>query len=85
MGNANTHAIPPMSLNRRIISLDEDDFDFDEMDLLSSVNQSHSLDGLTTEEALSEGLIDIDDLPQEEREDSIRTNEEIEALDSLEF
>jgi hypothetical protein len=37
------------------------------MDLLSSVNQSHSLDGLTTEEALSEGLIDIDDLPQEER------------------
>jgi hypothetical protein len=74
-----------MSLNRRIISLDEDDFDFDEMDLLSSVNQSHSLDGLTTEEALSEGLIDIDDLPQEQIEDPIRTNEEIEALDSLEF
>ena len=74
-----------MSLNRRIISLDEDDFDFDEMDLLSSVNRSHSLDGLTTEEALSEGLIDIDDLPQEQIEDPIRTNEEIEALDSLEF
>ena len=74
-----------MNLNRRIINVDEDDFDFDEMDLLSSVNRSHSLDGLTTEEALSEGLIDIDDLPQEEREDPIRTNEEIEALDSIEF
>jgi hypothetical protein len=85
MGNANTHAIPPMNLNRRIINVDEDDFDFDEMDLLSSVNRSHSLDGLTTEEALSEGLIDIDDLPQEEREDPILTNEEIEALDSIEF
>jgi hypothetical protein len=85
MGNANTHSLPPMSLNRRIISLDEDDFDFDEMDLLSSVNQSHTQDGLTTEEALSSGLIDIDDLPQEQIEDSIRTSEEIEALDSLEF
>ena len=74
-----------MSLNRRIISLDEDDFDFDEMDLLSSVNRSHSLDGLTTEEALSEGLIDIDELPQEQIEDPILTNEEIEALDSIEF
>jgi hypothetical protein len=74
-----------MNLNHRIINVDEDDFDFDEMDLLSSVNRSHSLDGLTTEEALSEGLIDIDDLPQEEREDPIRTNEEIEALDSIEF
>lgn len=74
-----------MNLNRRIISLDEDDFDFDEMELLSSVNRSHSLDGLTTEEALSEGLIDIDDLPQEEREYPILTNEEIEALDSVEF
>lgn len=74
-----------MNLNRRIINVDEDDFDFDEMDLLSSVNRNHSLDGLTTEEALSESLIDIDDLPQEEREDPIRTNEEIEALDSIEF
>jgi protein-tyrosine-phosphatase len=74
-----------MNLNHRIISLDEDDFDFDEMDLLSSVNQSHTQDGLTTEEALSEGLIDIDDLPQEQIEDPIRTSEEIEALDSLEF
>jgi hypothetical protein len=74
-----------MNLNHRIINVDEDNFDFDEMDLLSSVNRSHSLDGLTTEEALSEGLIDIDDLPQEEREDSILTNEEIEALDSIEF
>jgi signal-transduction protein with cAMP-binding, CBS, and nucleotidyltransferase domain len=74
-----------MNLNRRIINVDEDDFDFDEMDLLSSVNRSHSLDGLTTEEALSEGLIDIDDLPQEEREDPILTNEEIEDLDSIEF
>jgi hypothetical protein len=74
-----------MNLNHRIISLDEDDFDFDEMDLLSSVNRSHSLDGLTTEEALSEGLIDIDDLPQEQIEDPILTNEEIEALDSIEF
>jgi hypothetical protein len=85
MGNANTHAIPPMNLNHRIINVDEDNFDFDEMDLLSSVNRSHSLDGLTTEEALSEGLIDIDDLPQEQIEDPIRTNEEIEALDSIEF
>jgi hypothetical protein len=85
MGNANTHAIPPMNLNHRIINVDEDNFDFDEMDLLSSVNRSHSLDGLTTEEALSEGLIDIDDLPQEEIEDPILTNEEIEALDSIEF
>ncbi len=74
-----------MNLNRRIINVDEDDFDFDEMDLLSSINRSHSLDGLTTEEALSEGLIDIDDLPQEEREDPILTNEEIEDLDSIEF
>jgi hypothetical protein len=74
-----------MSLNRRIINVDEDNFDFDEMDLLSSVNRSHSIDGLTTEEALSEGLIDIDDLPQEEIEDPILTNEEIEALDSIEF
>jgi len=74
-----------MSLNRRIINVDEDDFDFDEMDLLSSVNRSHSLDGLTTEEALSEGLIDIDELPQEQIEDPILTNEEIEALDSIEF
>jgi len=74
-----------MNLNHRIINVDEDDFDFDEMDLLSSVNRSHTQDGLTTEEALSEGLIDIDDLPQEEREDPIRTNEEIEALESIEF
>lgn len=74
-----------MNLNHRIINVDEDDFDFDEMDLLSSVNRSHSLDGLTTEEALSEGLIDIDDLSQEEIEDPILTNEEIEALDSIEF
>lgn len=74
-----------MNLNHRIINVDEDDFDFDEMDLLSSVNRSHSLDGLTTEEALEEGLIDIDDLPQEEREEPILTNEEIEALDSIEF
>lgn len=74
-----------MNLNRRIINVDEDDFDFDEMDLLSSVNRSHSLDGLTTEEDLSEGLIDIDDLPEKEIDDRIRTNEEIEALDSIEF
>jgi hypothetical protein len=74
-----------MNLNHRIINVDEDNFDFDEMDLLSSVNRSHSIDGLTTEEALSEGLIDIDDLPQEEIEDPILTNEEIEALDSIEF
>ena len=72
-----------MNLNHRIINVDEDDFD--EMDLLSSVNRSHTLDGLTTEEALSEGLIDIDDLPQAEREYPILTNEEIEALDSIEF
>ncbi len=75
-----------MNLNSRIISLDEDDYDFDEMSLLQSVTTRHSLDGLTTEEALSEGLLDIDDLPwEEERENRNRTQEEIEALDSLEF
>lgn len=75
-----------MNLNSRIISLDEDDYDFDEMELLQSVITRHSLDGLTTEEALSEGLLDIDDLPWgEERESRNWTQEEIEALDSLEF
>jgi hypothetical protein len=76
-----------MNLNRRTINVDDFDFDFDEMDLLSSVNRSHFLDGLTTEEALSEGLIDIDDLPGKEEEIESRTwtNEEIEALDSVEF
>lgn len=75
-----------MSLNPRIIIVDESDFYFDEMELLRSVNSSHTLDGLTTEEALSEGLLDIDDLPSEEEiENRIGTNEEIEALDSMEF
>lgn len=76
----------PMNLNSRIIKVDEDDFDFDEMELLHSVTTRHSLDGLTTEEALSEGLLDIDDLSwDEEGQNRIWTHEEIEELDSLEF
>ena len=75
-----------MNLNSRIIKVDEDDFDFDEMSLLQSVTTRHSLDGLTTEEALSEGLLDIDDLSwDEEGSNRIWTHEEIEELDSLEF
>ncbi len=75
-----------MNLNPQFIKVDEDDFDFDEMDLLQSVTTRHSLDGLTTEEALSEGLLDIDDLADDaEGESRNWTQEEIEGLDSLEF
>ncbi len=73
------------TLNPSII-VDEDLDDFDEMELLRSVRQSHPSDGLTIEEALSEGLLNIDDLPlKEEIENRTWTNEEIEALDSIEF
>jgi len=73
------------TLNPSLI-VDEDLDDFDEMELLRSVRQSHLSDGLTIEEALSEGLLNIDDLPlKEEIENRTWTNEEIEALDSIEF
>jgi len=61
--------------------------DFDEMGLVEYLRQNDDIDGLTIEEALSEGLLDIDDLPWESSniESQTWTNEEIEALDSVEF
>lgn len=41
---------------------DEDSKDFDEIGLFEYLRQNDDIDGLDTEEALSMGLIDIDEL-----------------------
>ncbi len=51
---------------------DEDSKDFDEIGLFEYLRQNDDIDGLDTEEALSMGLIDIDELvppPQLSKED----------------
>ncbi len=51
---------------------DEDSKDFDEIGLFEYLRQNDDIDGLDTEEALSMGLIDIDELvppPQLSEED----------------
>ena len=51
---------------------DDDSKDFDEIGLFEYLRQNDDIDGLDTEEALSMGLIDIDELvppPQLSKED----------------
>ncbi len=43
--------------------------DFDEDELYEYVCQHQALSGLTVDEALSEGVIDLDDLPQAESQE----------------
>jgi hypothetical protein len=45
-------------------NFDEDD-EFDELGLIDYINQIDETDGLDVEEALSQGLIDVDDLVPE--------------------
>ena len=62
----------------------EEDYseDFDEDELYEYVRQHRSLSGLTVDEALSEGVIDLDDLPQTE---SQKLEEFIDVDDDREY
>ncbi len=60
------------AMNSENFEDDEDSKDFDEIGLFEYLRQNDDIDGLDTEEALSMGLIDIDELvppPQLSKED----------------
>jgi len=71
---------------------DEDSKDFDEIGLFEYLRQNDDIDGLDTEEALSMGLIDIDELvppPQLSEEDKrllmLRLEKRLEGIELTEF
>lgn len=71
---------------------DEDSQDFDEIGLFEYLRQNDDIDGLDTEEALSMGLIDIDELvppPQLSEEDKrllmLRLEKRLEGIELTEF
>jgi hypothetical protein len=70
----------------------EDSKDFDEIGLFEYLRQNDDIDGLDTEEALSMGLIDIDELvppPQLSEEDKrllmLRLEKRLEGIELTEF
>lgn len=71
---------------------DEDSKDFDEIGLFEYLRQNDDIDGLDTEEALSMGLIDIDELvppPQLSEEDKrllmLSLEKRLEGIELTEF
>jgi hypothetical protein len=71
---------------------DDDSKDFDEIGLFEYLRQNDDIDGLDTEEALSMGLIDIDELvppPQLSEEDKrllmLRLEKRLEGIELTEF
>ncbi len=71
---------------------DEDSKDFDEIGLFEYLRQNDDIDGLDTEEALSMGLIDIDELvppPQLSQEDKrllmLSLEKRLEGIELTEF
>lgn len=68
-----------------MINLESDfDDDLDEDELHEYVRQNQAVNGLTLDEALSEGVIDLDDLPQEatqEIEEFISTDDDREYIE----
>lgn len=62
--------------------------DFDELELAEYVHKFESIDGLDVEEALSMGLIDLDDLVPKASvkvEGNVVTDEEFNNRDFIEF
>jgi hypothetical protein len=80
------------AMNSENFEDDEDSKDFDEIGLFEYLRQNDDIDGLDTEEALSMGLIDIDELvppPQLSEEDKrllmLRLEKRLEGIELTEF
>jgi hypothetical protein len=80
------------AMNSENFEDDEDSKDFDEIGLFEYLRQNDDIDGLDTEEALSMGLIDIDELvppPQLSKEDKrllmLSLEKRLEGIELTEF
>jgi hypothetical protein len=80
------------AMNSENFEDDEDSKDFDEIGLFEYLRQNDDIDGLDTEEALSMGLIDIDELvppPQLSEEDKrllmLSLEKRLEGIELTEF
>jgi hypothetical protein len=80
------------AMNSENFEDDEDSKDFDEIGLFEYLRQNDDIDGLDTEEALSMGLIDIDELvppPQLSQEDKrllmLSLEKRLEGIELTEF